>query len=150
MLTDPAEFYAHLLEHMVEHLHGDVAPTMHHAGTRAPLHLQLAADGSAEGTRLVGAARFGSAMTMYLGLRPNYETAVYTGCHRTRRWVVAADHLRAGSRAAAVGAPQAAAAGGILPERMRAQRLGLEPQNHAGMSRNPLWQRDGQALRRSI
>jgi len=85
VLPDPAEFYSQLLIHTLEwsrfHAENNSA-----AGVK-PLQLRLGGNGSAagsEGTRLVDMSRavISSAMTMYLGKRPNYgDVSIQTTSH---------------------------------------------------------------------
>ena len=149
-LPDPAEFYAHLLHHTLgwNIFHGEVKPARRLGLGAAPMQLQLGGkNASGEGTRLVDMSRavISAGMTMYLGMRPNYgDGSIY--------WSVTAHD--AGSlplitaaldRALLLwGHPLAAAARVefYLNTYVR-NSSGLTPENHAGMTRNPLYEKDG-------
>jgi hypothetical protein len=149
-LPDPAEFYAHLLHHTLgwNIFHGEVKPARQLGLGAAPMQLQLGGENaSGEGTRLVDMSRavISAGMTMYLGMRPNYgDGSIY--------WSVTAHD--AGSlplitaaldRALLLWGHPLAAATRVefyLNTYVR-NSSGLTPENHAGMTRNSLYEKDG-------
>ena len=141
-----AEFYAHLLLHTRtwSEFHERTSASTAGDQTIAPFQLRLAGN---EGARLVDMSRavISSAMTMFLGKRPNYgDGSIY--------WSVTAHD--AGSlplqsfaldRALLLWGHPREAASRIeyyLNTYIR-NSSGFTPANHAGMQRNPLWRKDG-------
>ena len=140
----------HLLLHTLgwSAFHGEVTLELAQPAAGAtPMQLRLGGGNSSEGTRLVDMSRavITAGMTMYLGMRPNYgDGSVY--------WSVTAHD--AGSlplisaaldRALLLwGHPLAAAARVefYLNTYVR-NSSGMTPENHVGMTRNPLYKHDG-------